>query len=36
MSLRIQNYNSNDSEPIISDMQEKGHETSEIHIITAQ
>jgi len=36
MSLRLQNYTSEDSDPIISDMHDKGHDTNEIKILSAE
>lgn len=35
MSLRLQNYNIDDSEIILTDMQDKGHNISEVIILTA-
>ena len=35
MSLRLQNYNSDDSELILLDMEEKGHDITEMSILTA-
>jgi hypothetical protein len=34
MSLRLQNYNSDDSELILLDMEEKGHSIVEISILS--
>jgi hypothetical protein len=35
MSLRLQNYNSDDSELILSDMEDKGHDITQVSILSA-
>lgn len=36
MSLRLQNYNTDETELILTDMQDKGHDISQVHILPAQ
>ena len=36
MSLRLQNYNSDDTELIVSDMKDKGHDITEISILPSE
>ena len=36
MSLRLQNYNTDETELILTEMQDKGHDISQVHILPAQ